>query len=126
MSAFPNRYFQSSANCGARGTSASFPLLPKSRRRNHLPGIVGLISKMPREQAEPELMRMVEALRHESFYVTGTLVDEPLGVYVGWVARKDSFSDGMPLRNERGDVALVFSGEEFREPETARRLKERG
>ncbi len=47
-------------------------------------------------------------------------------MYVGWVARKDSFSDGMPLRNERGDVVLVFSGEEFPEPGTAQRLKERG
>ena len=43
---------------------------------------------MPREQAERELRRMVEALRHESFYVTGTWVEESLGVYVGWVARK--------------------------------------
>src|SRR5438094_2478806 len=81
---------------------------------------------MPRKRAEPELLRMVEALRHENFYVTGTWVDESLGVYVGWAVRKESFSDGMPLRNERGDVVLVFSGEEFPEPGTARRLKERG
>jgi len=69
---------------------------------------------------------MVEALRHENFYVTGTWVEESLGVYVGWVARKNSFSEEMPLRNERGDVVLVFSGEEFPEPGTAQRLKERG
>ena len=69
---------------------------------------------------------MVEALRHESFYETGTWVDESLGVYVGWTALENSFSDGMPLRNERGDVSLVFSGEEYPEPGTARRLKERG
>ena len=49
-----------------------------------------------------------------------------MGVYLGWVARKGSFSDGMPLCNERGDVILVFSGEEYPEPGTARRLKERG
>src|SRR5271157_4687985 len=91
-----------------------------------MPGVVGLITKMRREEAEPELLRMVEALRHESFYVTGTWVDEALGVYVGWAARKGSFADGMPLRNERGDVVLVFSGEEYPEPGTARRLKERG
>src|SRR5438034_5600667 len=91
-----------------------------------MPGIVGLLTRMPRKRAEPELLRMVEALRHENFYVTGTWVDESLGVYVGWAVRKDSFSDGMPLRNERGDVVLVFSGEEFPEPGTARRLKERG
>jgi asparagine synthase (glutamine-hydrolysing) len=91
-----------------------------------VPGIVGLITKMPRERAEPQLLRMIDALRHESFYVTGTWIDESLGVYLGWVLRKDSFSDGMPLRNERGDVVLVFSGEEYPEPGTVRRLKEAG
>src|SRR5213594_2945023 len=91
-----------------------------------MPGIVGLLTRMPRKRAEPELLRMVEALRHENFYVTGMWVDEPLGVYVGWVARKNSFSDGMPLWNERWNVVLVFSGEEFPESGTARRLKERG
>jgi asparagine synthase (glutamine-hydrolysing) len=81
---------------------------------------------MPREEAERELLQMVEALCHEDLYVTGTWVVESLGVYAGWIARKDSFSDGMPLRNERGDVVLVISGEEFPEPGTAQRLKERG
>jgi asparagine synthase (glutamine-hydrolysing) len=91
-----------------------------------MPGIVGLITKMPRAWAEPQLLRMVEALRHEPFYVSGTWIDESVGVYVGWIVRKNSFSDGMPLRNERGDVVLVFSGEEYPEPGSARRLKERG
>jgi asparagine synthase (glutamine-hydrolysing) len=91
-----------------------------------MPGIVGLITKMPREWAEPQLLRMVETLRHESFYVTGTWVDETLGVYVGWIARNNSFSDGMPVRNEKKDVVLAFSGEEYPQPGTARRLKEKG
>ncbi len=91
-----------------------------------MPGIVGIITKMPRERAERELLQMLEALRHENFYVTGTWVDESLGVYVGWVARKGSFSDGMPLRNERGDVVLTFAGEEFPEPGTIQRLKQSG
>jgi asparagine synthase (glutamine-hydrolysing) len=91
-----------------------------------MPGIVGLITKMPREWAEPQLTRMIEAIRHESFYETGTWIDEASGTYVGWVAQKNSFSDGMPLFNERRDTILVFSGEEFPEPMTTRRLKERG
>ena len=91
-----------------------------------MPGIVGLITKVPRERAEPELQAMLAALRHESFYRTGTWIDESLGIYVGWVAREGSFSDGMPLCNEREDMVLVFSGEEFPEPASARRLKERG
>lgn len=78
-----------------------------------MPGIVGLQTRMPREWAEPQLKRMVEALQHESFYVSGTWVDESLGLYVGSVSKKNSFSEGMPLRNKQGDRTLIFSGEEF-------------
>ncbi len=91
-----------------------------------MPGLVGLITGMPRECAEPQLLRMLETLRHESFYVGGTWMDESLGVYVGWVARQASFADGMPLHNERGDVTLIFSGEEFPEPSMVTGLRERG
>jgi asparagine synthase (glutamine-hydrolysing) len=91
-----------------------------------MPGIVGLITKLPREYAERALLQMIAALLHESFYTTGTWIDESLGIYVGWIARKDSFSDGMPLSNEEGDVNLIFSGEEFPEPGTAHRLKDQG
>jgi asparagine synthase (glutamine-hydrolysing) len=69
---------------------------------------------------------MVASLQHESFYATGTLVDERLGIYLGWAVRKNSFADGMPLTSEKGDASLVFSGEDFPPPGTARRLKERG
>jgi len=91
-----------------------------------MPGIVGLITKMPREWAEPQLLQMVKSLCHESFYVSGIWVDETLGVYVGWAERTGSFCDGMTLSNEQGDVHLVFSGEEFPEPGISRRLRARG
>ena len=91
-----------------------------------MPGIVGLITNLPRRIAEPQLLRMVETLRHEAFYQAGTWMDEALGVYVGWVVRKGSFAEGMPLRNERGDVALVFAGEEFPELGTAQKLRKHG
>jgi len=91
-----------------------------------MPGIVGLITRMPRKQTEPVLLRMVEAISHEKFYASGVLVDEPLGIYVGWAERKGSFTDGMPFTNERGDVSLVFSGEEFPDPGTAKWLKRQG
>ena len=91
-----------------------------------MPGIVGLISKAPRAIAESRLLRMIETQRHESFYSWGTWIDEELGVYIGWTALRDSFSDCMPLSNERGDVVLIFSGEEYPEPGTAQRLKGRG
>ena len=91
-----------------------------------MPGIVGLISRLPRKQAEAQLAQMVAAMIHEPFYRSGTWVNEGLGIYVGWVARSGSFSDGMPLENERGNLVLTFSGEEYPEPELAKNLKERG
>src|SRR5215471_18687292 len=91
-----------------------------------MPGIVGLITKLPRHIAEQQLLQMVQALCHEPFYASGTWVDSEHGIYVGWIARKGSFADGMPLHNEGGDKTLVFSGEEFPEPGTRKALQERG
>lgn len=91
-----------------------------------MPGIVGLITKLPSRQAERELSRMVASVCHEPFHVTGTWMNVSLGVYAGWSAAKDSFSDDMPVCNEHEDNVLIFSGEEYPEPGTAQRLKERG
>src|SRR5678816_3648300 len=91
-----------------------------------MPGIVGLITRMPREQAEPQLLRMLGTIRHESWYTTGTWIDESLGVYVAWAMHAGSFCDGMPLLNERRDVVLVFSGEEYSNPAIVANLRRQG
>jgi len=91
-----------------------------------LPGIVGLITKLPRAKAECDLHEMVRSLCHEPFYSSGTWVDSTQGVYVGWVTRQGSFADGMPLHNEAGDRTLVFSGEEIPHPGILTALRERG
>lgn len=91
-----------------------------------MPGIFGCITRLPRAQAEQKLLRMMNTVRHESFYVESTQADEALGVYTGWVAREGSFDEGMPLRNEKGDVELIFSGEEFPESGMNQRLRARG
>ena len=91
-----------------------------------MPGIVGIITKWGRERAEHAVRRMVESIRHESFYTYGMLAEESLGVYVGWVALEGSSSAGMPLHNEAKDVSLVFSGQEFPAPSTRSGLRQRG
>jgi len=92
-----------------------------------VPGIVGIITKKPpREWAELQLERMLGAVWHEPFCETGTWIDEALGIYVGWAARTGSFCERMPVVNERGDVTLVFSGQEYSQPEAIRGLKNRG
>ena len=91
-----------------------------------MPGLVGLITKEPQAAAEQQLLAMVKCLRHEPFYNCGTWSDPDQGVYVGWVARRGSFADGMPVRNEDGQITLFFSGEEFPEPGLKRELRQRG
>jgi len=87
-----------------------------------MPGIAGLITRLPREQAEAALLQMVRAMHHEPAWDTGTWGDEPLGVYVGWAGRRSTFSHRVPLCNQRKEAALVFCGEEFSEPEFGTRL----
>jgi asparagine synthase (glutamine-hydrolysing) len=91
-----------------------------------MPGIVGLITRKPREEAIHELRQMTHALCYEQFYSVGSLFEESLGLYVGWSARKGSFSDAMPLCNEKGDHVLIFSGEDFPEHGTAESLRASG
>lgn len=81
-----------------------------------MPGIVGLITKLGRAYAEPQLQRMVQALHHENFYETGIWIDATAGIYLGWVAREQSFPGGRPLQSGRGDKILFLSGEEFSQP----------
>ena len=78
-----------------------------------MPGIVGLITRIPRKCAEEKLAAMVGALRHEFSYITGTWSDEQSGVYCGWVARAGSFSANMPLCDPSGEAVLIFSGEDY-------------
>ena len=91
-----------------------------------MPGIFGLITPSPSEWADSELQGMLKSIHRASDYETGTWIDRSQGVYLGWTRRKGTAKREVPVHNERNDVALVFSGEEFPEPGTACRLKQRG
>jgi len=69
---------------------------------------------------------MLASMKHESFYVTGTWVDETMGIYLGWSAAENCFACKMPVYSEDRKTILVFSGEEFPDAGAARRLKEHG
>jgi asparagine synthase (glutamine-hydrolysing) len=91
-----------------------------------MPGIVGLVTRMPRQRAEAELHQMLGVMSYESFYTVRTWIDESLGLYIGWTARQGSFSDAGPHSNETGDLVLIFSGDEYSGDEVVRDLKARG
>jgi asparagine synthase (glutamine-hydrolysing) len=76
-----------------------------------MPGIVGLLTGMPRRRAEPQLLDMLASMWHEPSYQIGTWIDESLGVYVGWTVRGNSFLNDMPVQSEGNDVVVVLSGE---------------
>jgi asparagine synthase (glutamine-hydrolysing) len=88
-----------------------------------MPGIVGLVTRMPRECAEPQLVQMLQAIGHPS-PSDAMWTHAGLGIYIGWYGLKHS--PEMPLRSERGDITLIFSGEEFPDKGTASNLKQIG
>jgi asparagine synthase (glutamine-hydrolysing) len=81
---------------------------------------------MAPQRAENEVRRMLGVMHHESFYVTRTWSDADLGVYLGWTSHAGAFDDADAQVNETRDLTLIFSGEEYPEPGTANRLKQRG
>jgi len=91
-----------------------------------MPGLVGIITKRPKAWAEETVCNMLKTMLHEPFYSSGVWSDPSLGVYVGWVATQGSFAEQMPLRNERDNVTLLFSGEEFPDPDLRQTLRSRG
>src|SRR5437763_2521947 len=91
-----------------------------------MPGIVGLISQSPDKECQRLVESMVRSMEHERFYTSGTFAVPELGVYAGWVALENSFAARQPFFNEEGDIALIFSGECFPDPQTTTILKQKG
>ena len=87
-----------------------------------MPGIAGIITRGCPQKSRDDLKAMIASMTHESFYVTGMYVDEAVGLYGGCVAHPDSFSGSMPVLNEKKDIALIFSGENYLERQSLTNL----
>jgi asparagine synthase (glutamine-hydrolysing) len=95
-------------------------------RKTSMPGIVGLISQKPRGDCEDLVTSMVHCMRYEPFYASGGHSVPEMGIYVGWTTHRNSFAAGQVFFNERKDIALIFSGECFANPETQTSLRQNG
>jgi len=91
-----------------------------------MPGIVGMIAKGSFPEKTKVLDRMMKCMMHESFYTSGTYVNKQLGICLGWVNISGSFTDCMPVWNEKKDICLVFNGENFVDRGLAEKLKAKG
>src|SRR6266849_6395996 len=100
--------------------------MKNSKRKQYMPGIAGIISKSSREKNESDLSLMIDCMMHEPFYTKGSYVNDQLGIYAGWVCHRGSFSDCMPIVNEKEDVVLLFSGENFTDKSVTEQLKRGG
>lgn len=76
-------------------------------------GIAGFITSEQgpfRTRAEH---RMVQAMLHESTYVSGDFRSEGLGLGLGWLGHPEPPSVPVPIWNARRDVCLIFVGDHF-------------
>ena len=76
-----------------------------------MPGIAGIISSQQTADCERLVNAMIASMRNEIFYVGGTHSVPGMGIYVGWVAHKNSFAASQVFLNEQDDIALIVAGE---------------
>jgi len=78
-----------------------------------MPGIVGIVSQRPSEDHDTLVKSMAKCLVHEPFYTDGTYINKELGLWSGWACHQGAFADCLPIWNEKKDICLLFSGEDF-------------
>jgi len=78
-----------------------------------MPGLTGLISRLSEQESRKILSKMTRIMIHEESYSYGLYSDNEINI--GWTSHKNSFSDCLPIYNEKRDVILFISGEVFSE-----------
>src|SRR4051794_8065558 len=91
-----------------------------------MPGIAGIFSKNPKADRGDLLKPMLASMLHEPFYKSGSLIDRQLGVAVAWTTHPNSFTDCLPIWNEKKDICLILAGEDFSDPSEIDRLRAQG
>lgn len=91
-----------------------------------MPGIAGIICTGSRRKNREDLHAMLKCMMHEPFYVSEDFVDETFGIYAGLVAHQNSWAQSMPVFNEKKNVALILSGENFLSTENGRGMRREG
>jgi len=78
-----------------------------------MPGLIGIIDYTKKENNEQVLDMMIKTMMYESDYHYGTFIEKSLGVYIGWVCQENTFSDCLPIWNNKKDKCLFFYGENY-------------
>jgi asparagine synthase (glutamine-hydrolysing) len=78
-----------------------------------MPGIAGIIGRLPPDECQSLLQTMTETMKHQHCYVSGTRLAPEIGVYGAWVAHDNSFSARQNVLGKENEAVLLFSGECF-------------
>ncbi len=89
-----------------------------------MPGITGIIGIKSLRERPQVLAQMAQCMRHDPSSSLGSLSNEELGVWIGWVWREGS--DCLPAWNETKDICIALIGETFPEQADLARLKSNG
>ncbi|MCR4410347.1 MAG: hypothetical protein QHH43_07700 [Candidatus Saccharicenans sp.] len=90
-----------------------------------MPGISGFITTKVTGNEENLLQAMKYALLHESSYTQGKYEDFKIGFFGVFSAIKCSFSDCMPVYNEKKDIVMFLTGECYDDQEVLLSLREK-
>src|ERR1700693_862815 len=91
-----------------------------------MPGIVGILTRRPLDSCEALVCAMIDQLQHRPHQPCSKEFVPNMGVYAGWVGHNNRSDGAKKICNEQKDVALLFSGECFAEPDTRTRLGQKG
>lgn len=91
-----------------------------------MPGLAGLITGLPKESCEQRLNLMVGVIRHEAFYNHGRYLNIEMFTHIGWTCHKRSFTDCLPIFNEKRDIILFLAGEVFADSDQILDLRRKG
>jgi asparagine synthase (glutamine-hydrolysing) len=90
-----------------------------------MPGIVGLITQRPAEEARRLAQLMVQSMCHESFYRSDVASFPELGLHAGWTALEGTFAAEQMFGNEDQSISLLMAGECFPDAGEVNRLETR-
>ena len=78
-----------------------------------MPGIAGIIGRASPDECQRLVGAMVDSMKHDCSYASGTHFSPEIGVFGGWVAHAGSFAARQSASSGCNDAVLLFSGECF-------------
>ena len=86
-------------------------------------GITGIIGTGLKEHRKSELADMLRALRRSPLDECGTVIDDRIGLWSGWIQREPAASHPRSMWNKQRDICLMFVGEDYTEPDDPSNLR---